>query len=197
MSREVVLGYRSSFDASGAAAAFKANEEVGASVQRFGASTKGAADRMVDFELKERRVEMATKGVATAVFAAAQSGNAMQGGMRAAATALDFVGNAAGTLAGPVGIAILLATNLAAAFLNVSANSAKAAADAQKMAERQREVNRAIEETLSIQADPAELEHTVRIRAELLRADEKRIDFLRKITAGDMAVVQAELLALQ
>jgi hypothetical protein len=124
--REVVLSYRSAFDASGAQSAFKANEAVAGSVQRYGSTVKGASDRMIDFEVKERRVEAVTKNVSAALFTAAQSGSAMQGGMRAGAAALDFLGNAAGSLAGPVGIAILLASNLASAFLAVKANATEA-----------------------------------------------------------------------
>lgn len=194
--REVVISYRSAFDASGAAGALRANDAVGASVQRYGTNLKGSASSLVDFELKERRVEAVTKNVSAALFTAAQSGSAMQGGMRAGAAALDFLGNAAGSLAGPVGIAILLATNLAAAFLQVTANSKDAADQAAKMAEKQRDLNRAISETLELQADPEDLAHTIRLRAQLITADEKRIDFLRKITEGDMQVIQAELLAL-
>ncbi len=118
--RDVVLRYRSSFDAAGAEAAQKANLGVAKSVDVVGESKQKLGKATVDLELKQRKLEGVTKVLATEFANTARAGFSMESAATAGSAAISFLGNTMRFASGPIGALVTIGATLAATFLLTS-----------------------------------------------------------------------------
>lgn len=101
---DIVIRYRSEFDASGANEAVKANDEVTGSVKRFGAATEDVGKHVVDVEISKRRLIHTTESLGRGLAVTAASGLSTSSAFQGAAVgvgAFTHILGGFGSLLGP------------------------------------------------------------------------------------------------
>jgi hypothetical protein len=123
---ELILGIKSKFDAKGSEAAAAGLEGIVRGADKAGEGAKRLAKDFVDLELRQRKVETATRIVGSELITMAGSGFSVASAAQAGAGAVSFLGNALKFASGPIGIAVTVLTSLASAALMLKANSEQA-----------------------------------------------------------------------
>jgi hypothetical protein len=123
---ELLLGIKSRFDGSGAEGATRGIGAVEGAADRASSSAKRMAGQFAELEIRQRRVETATRVIGTEFANMAAKGFSVASAADAGAGALSFLGNAVRFASGPIGIAVTVATSLAAALLSWKANAEQA-----------------------------------------------------------------------
>ena len=126
MGAELIVGIKSRFDAAGSEAAAKGLAGVIGGAERAGGAAKKMGAQFVDLEIRQRKVETATRVIGTEFANMAARGFSVASAAEAGAGAISFLGNALRFASGPIGVAVTVATALASALLMWTSNAEQA-----------------------------------------------------------------------
>jgi len=105
---DVVLRLRSEFDATGAQQAVESSGKVTQAASRESAAFEGAAQSSMQFEVSKRRLIRTTSALTGDLAMTAVRGGSVGQALQTAGTSVMFLTHSLGSLAGPLGIALLL-----------------------------------------------------------------------------------------
>lgn len=147
--REAVFRLRSEFDASGTGQAIEASGKVSQAAGRESMAFEGASESALHLEVSKRRLIRTTASLTGDVALMATRGASMGTILNTAGTSVMFLTHSLGSLAGPLGIALLLAGAAVEGYLHFAEKQETAAEKAEKLGKALEEAKKSLESARS------------------------------------------------